>query len=210
MSVSLSVPIGHVVLRTPTFCAAADSCKTGGGGWSTDLRFWWHVHYPEDVVLRTRLKNNKSGLMISINVLELICVIINDLSTYPVMLNWCDNTAACSWVSHRCKESLIGRRLARLLVGLLVGTKLGIQAEWISTFDNGLADEISRLTTPVNRLDFDYSTFLSSHPALTSCRLFQPSQFLLGMIWDVLLHKNSPDPLIVRHIEPKTLGHFIS
>jgi len=58
------------------------------------------------------LPNSKSGLLISINVLEMHCVIVNfaatiyacwhnevDLSAFPVLLNWCDNTAACSWVS---------------------------------------------------------------------------------------------------------------
>ena len=161
--------------------------------------------------------------MVSINVLELTCVIINmaasifachhdgvDLSSYPVLLNWCNNTAACAWVSYRCKESLIGRRLARLLIGLTMGTSLGIQANWISTVDNDLADDISRLTLPVGREDFDYTHFLSTHPSLSLCRLFSPSQTLLGMIWDVLLYKKSPDPLTVRTIEPNALGYFIS
>jgi len=31
-----------------------------------------------------------------------------DLSAFPALLNWCDNTAACSWVNKKCKESLIG------------------------------------------------------------------------------------------------------
>jgi hypothetical protein len=40
---------------------------------------------------------------------------------------------------------MIGRRLGRLFVGLLMGTKIGIQAEWISTHLNVIADDISRL-----------------------------------------------------------------
>ena len=161
--------------------------------------------------------------MVSINVLELTCVIVNmaasifachhdgvDMSSYPVLLNWCDNTAACAWVSYRCKESLIGRRLARLLIGLIMGTSLGIQAEWISTFDNVIADDVSRLTLPIGRQDFDYTQFLSTQPSLSSCRIFLPSQTLLGMIWDVLLHKKSPDPLTVRAITPTALGRFTS
>ena len=222
-TISLSVPIAHLVPRSPQFTAAADSCKKGGGGWSLDLKFWWHLPYPETVITRAYLKNNKSGLLVSINVLELVCVIVNmaasifacyfdneDLSSCPVLLNWCDNTAACSWVSYRCKNSLIGRRLARLLVGLLMGTKLGIQAEWLSTIDNSLADEISRITKPINKNYFDYESFLSTHPSLSNCRIFQPSQVLLGMIWDVLLNESSPDPLTVRTLKPQDLGSFIS
>jgi hypothetical protein len=91
-----------------------------------------------------------------------------------------------------------------------MGTSLGIQAEWISTFDNVIADDISRLTLPLGRQDFDYAHFLSTQPSLSSCRIFLPSQTLLGMIWDVLLHKKSPDPLTVRAIKPIALGHFTS
>ena len=80
--------------------------------------------------------------MISINVLEMVCVIVNmaaaifvcdhdgiDLSSYPVLLNWCDNTTACTWINRNCKHSMIGQQLGRLFVGLLMGTKIGIQAE---------------------------------------------------------------------------------
>ena len=71
-------------------------------------------------------KNNKSGLLISIKVLEMVCVIVNmaaaisvcnhdglDLSKFPVLLNYCDNLVACNWVNEYCKYSMIGRRLGR-------------------------------------------------------------------------------------------------
>ncbi len=93
---------------------------------------------------------------------------------------------------------------------LAYGYPLGIQAEWISTYDYDIADDISRLTLPFGRQDFDYAHFLSTHPSLSLCRIFIPSQTLLGMIWDVLLHKKSPDPLTVRAIEPFALGGFTS
>lgn len=226
-SVSLSVPIGHIVPRDPTFTAAADSCKSAGGGWSTDLKFWWHLSYPDEVVARARLPNNKSGTYISINVLEMVCVIINmvaaicacsvddtDVSSNPVLLNFCDNTAACSWVNHKCKSSLIGRRLARLFVGLVLGTPIGIQTEWLPSHENIIADDISRLkklstSSPIESF-FDYASLLTTYSQLSICHKFQPSHFLLGMIWDVLLHKKSPDPLILRQTAPSALGHFIS
>ena len=75
--VRLSTPIGHIVPRDPSWETAADSTKRAGGGWSTDLLFWWHIVYPAEVLRRAQLKNNKGGIKISINVLEFVCVIVN-------------------------------------------------------------------------------------------------------------------------------------
>ena len=95
-----------------------------------------------DVVRRAMLPNNKKEKLISINCLEFACVVINfaaaiyalhvdyiDLSIYPVLLNWCDNKAATCWVNIGCKSSMIGRNLAKIFIGLLMITNLGIQAE---------------------------------------------------------------------------------
>jgi len=106
-------------------------CKEGGGGWSTNITFWWHLEYKAEVVRPTRLKNNKHGNLISINSLEFFCVNVNFAAAicvlatghatvdnvYQVLLNWCNNKAACAWVNYKCKESLIGRRLALVLCG---------------------------------------------------------------------------------------------
>ena len=222
-SIQLSTPIAHIVPRDYTFEAACDSSKPSGGGWSTDLRFVWYLKYPEEVLRRAMLPNNKHGDMISINVLEMVCIIINmaaviyacdidgvDLSQYPVLLNWCDNMSACAWINHKCKHSLIGRRLARLFVGLIMSTNIGIQAEWISTHLNYIADDISRINKSPTEDDFDFSTLQLTYPILNNCRQFQPSDSLLGMIWEILLKGKSPDPLIVKQLRPSALGRFIS
>jgi len=86
----------------------ADSCKQSGGGWSTDMKFWWYLEYPAEIVARATFANNKGGKNISINVLKMVCVIVNyaaaiyacwhdgiDLGHFPTILNWCDNTSAC-------------------------------------------------------------------------------------------------------------------
>ena len=105
---------------------------------------------------RARLTNNKFGEYVSINVLKMECVVINfaafiyfchidalDLDTFLVLLNWCDSTSACSWVNWKCKNSLIGRELGHLFLGLLIITKLGIQTEWLPTALNIMANDIS-------------------------------------------------------------------
>ena len=75
--VCLSTPLGHIVQRDFRWEQAADLCKRSGGGWSVDLSFWWHLVYPKQIIERACLPNNKSGILISINVLEMVCVIIN-------------------------------------------------------------------------------------------------------------------------------------
>ena len=220
-SIELSMPIGHIVDRDHDIESGADACKKAGGGWCIDLLFWWHIVFPPDIYRRACLPNDRSGQLVSINVLEMVCVIINlaaviffcevngvDLSAHPVLLNWCDNMSACVWVNTRCKHSLIGRELGKLFVGILMSTKLGIQAKWLPTDLNKIADDISRLTNTAG--NYDYSQLLVDHPSLKNCRQFQPSDTLLGMIWEILRNNDSPDPLILRELEPAALGSIIS
>ena len=221
-SIELSTPFGHIVDRDPDFEQGADSCKKSGGGWCVDLYFWWFLKYPDDIIKRAYLPNNKSGDLISINVLEMVCVIVNlaaaiyacwhdkiDLSAYPVLLNWCDSKSATCWVNTRCKSSMIGRALGRFFCGLLMGTNLGIQAEWLSSEMNKIADDISRVKMQGDGT-YEYSQLFADHPCLRNCRQFKPSDTLLGMIWGVLRNKDSPDPLILKNLKPETLGSFIS
>ena len=51
---------------------------------------------------------------------------------------------------------MIGRRLGRLFVGVLIDTKIWIQAEWISTHLNVIADNVSKLKDE-NDGDFSYA-----------------------------------------------------
>lgn len=222
-TIILETSFSQIVDKDPDLEAGGDSCKKGGGGWSLDMCFWWYLEYSAEVQRRARLPNNKSGKYISINCLEMVVVIINfaasiyfchidgvDLSNHPTLLNWCDNTAACSWINHKCKDSLIGRALGRLFLGLLMSTKLGIQTEWISTKLNKLADDISRLADKNGDYDYDYSRLIIDHPCLKQCRKFQPSTTLLTMISDILLENASLDPLILKNLEPLALGSHSS
>ena len=224
-SVQLSTHIGHIVPRDWSFVAAGDSCPEGGGGWSTDLSFWWHLGYAhvfsQLIVERASKAYHGKKNYISINVLETIVVIINyaatiyacyvdgiDLSTFPVLLNFCDNTSACSWINKKCRDSLIGRRLGRLFAGMLMSSDIGIQAEWLSTHENVIADEISRIKKL--RGTFDYSQLLLAFPQLQKCRRFHPSATLLSMISSALEGKDLPDPMILGRLEPQMLGSFSS
>jgi hypothetical protein len=98
--ISLHTPIAAIVPRDYKHTMWADSCKQSGGGWSTNLKFWWHLEYPAKVVERATLANNKGSKYISIDVLEMVCVIVNyvaaiyacwhdgiDLCHFPTILN---------------------------------------------------------------------------------------------------------------------------
>ena len=118
--------------------------------------------------------------------------------------------ARCScvqWINTHCKESLIERALGRFFCGMIMGTALGLDADYISTHENVVADDISRLKRPSDG-QYDHSKLLTNHPLLCSCRTFQPSQNLLTMLWDIMLNSASPDPLIIRQLKPETLGSF--
>jgi len=99
---------------------------------------------------------------------------------------------------HTCKKSMIGRALARFFCGLLIESNVGVNAKWISTTENAIADEISRLKVDSTNTHlpsfntFDFSTLQLKFPELNHYRFFQPSQELLSMIWEILLTKNVP------------------
>ena len=78
-----------------------------------------------------------------------------DLSTHPVVLKFCNNTAACACVNARRKHSLIGRRLAQFFIGILIGTQIGAQVEWLSSHLNFIADDILRLKEKNENGDYD-------------------------------------------------------
>ena len=132
---------------------------------------------------------------------------------FPILLNLCDNTSALRWCNHHCKGSLKARALGRLFCALLVNSVLGINSKWISTDDNVLADEISRLrkslTDPsTGDSSFDYSALQENYPQLKHCRFFHPSPKLLSMIWHTVQTAQLPDPAQVMGLRQKGLGRL--
>jgi hypothetical protein len=88
---------------------------------------------------------------------------------------------------HTCKKSIIGRVLAHFCYGLLIGSEVEINAEWISTVANKIADHILRLKkTHTSTTSFftcyDFSNLKQDHADLKHCCIYHPSQELLSMI----------------------------
>ena len=121
------------------------------------------------------LHDNRDSNLISINVLKFVTVIIDYCAAYivittecvtddphPVLLSMADNTSADSWTNHTCKSSILGRLLANYFCFPLMDFKLGVNSGWISTDNNFVADEISRLkklqSSSSEHFSFNYST----------------------------------------------------
>ena len=227
--VKWEAPIAHLIDRTPFASTFGDACLESGGGYSIKLKLWYFVSFPKDVVLRTlkHLKNNKDKNLISINVLEFVIVIINYCAAWtvvaagqvtddphPVLLNAVDNTSAHSWTTNTCKSSRIGRLLAKFFCYLQMDYVLGINSTWISTTDNYVADDISRLKKLFSKSSqqflFDFSSLQQKYPELKNCRFFQPSQDLLLILWDILLREKLPSLKQVRDLKQSGLGKLTS
>jgi|SaaInl74LU_5_DNA_1037368.scaffolds.fasta_scaffold03592_2 hypothetical protein len=223
-------PLAHVVPRTPIGIPYGDACLTGCGGYCVELKFWWHLELPEEIVKRTllHLSDDSNNDLISINALEFITVIFNYCATltvlytsgsgilqydpFPVILCKTDNTSALSWVNHRCKGSALGRALGFLFVGLLMDSLLGINSEWLNTHDNGVADGISRFklksTNNTNsHPTFDYSTLQQRYSTtLSGCRLWSPSSRLISIVYQILTTRQTPSLEEIRSLAPNDLG----
>jgi hypothetical protein len=189
------------------------------------FKFWWHLSFPKEVVERTllHLKNNSDETFISINCLEYVTIIINYCASkvafksqkvtndpHPVVLCITDNTSTLNWTLHTSKKSIIGRALARFFCGLLIGSNVGVNAKWISTIKNVIADKISRLksTNPTSSPSptYNYSNLQQEHKELKACSFFHPSPKLLSLIWEILSTRKCPDLSVVLKLKPSNLG----
>ena len=222
-------PIAFLIKRMPSASTWGDACLEAGGGYSLNLKFWYHVQFPDEIIRRTlkHLPNNEDKKLISINVLEFLIVIINYCGAWtvfgsenvtedphPILLNGVDNMSANSWTVHTCKGSRLGKLLAKFFCFLLMDATLGVNSKWISTTDNFIADEISRIkksnSTSSQHFSFDYSTLPQKYPELKNCRFFQPSPDLLSLLWDILLQEKLPSLRQVRALKQSGLGKLIS
>ena len=227
--IKFETSIAHLIPRIPTASIIGDSLLVACGGYSITLRCWWHLSFPKEVVERTllHLKDNSDRTFISINCLEYVTIILNYCASlvtfasrkvnddpYPVVLCVTDNTSALNWTLHTSKKSMIGRALARFFCGLLIGSDVGVNAKWISTIENLIADKISRLkalidTNPKSSSSiptYDYANLQQEHAELRVCAFFQPSHKLLSLIWEILLTQRCPDLSQILSLKPQDLG----
>ena len=195
---------------------------TSCGAYCISLEYWWYIQFPFNIRERT-LKHLKKGdeNVISINVLEYVTVIINYCAAVtivksgimddpnPVIRFITDNTSALNWTLHTSKSSIIGRALARFFCGLLIGSPVGINAKWIGTHENVIADKISRFDPSSCHIK-SFNKLTQEYPQLVPCRFFRPNPDLLSMIWDILLNKKCPDLKQVATLKQQGFGKLVS
>lgn len=207
--IDMSRPIAHLVDRDPSGTGWSDSSLDAAGGYSIDMQFWWYIEWPSEVRKSTLrfVKNNEDNTLISINVLEYAGLIINYVAAthfylqdadpadpYPSVLLYADNTTAESWAIKACKKSFLGRALGRLQCALMINNPVGISVAHITTKDNVIADRISRIKKETNSLPHFHS-LIQEFPQLRSCKRFHPGSELISLIMDLLLQRNTVDPL---------------
>ena len=216
--IKFETPFGLIIPRVPLGDSPGDSSLTSGGAYCIPLKYWWYVYFPEQIRLRTikYLKKNDENL-VSINVLEFVVIIINycvavtivksgiTTDPHPVIRLITDNTSALNWTLHTSKTSLIGRALARFFCGMLIDSPVGINAKWIGTHGNVIADKISRFDPSSCELE-SFAKLKQEYPQLEPCRSFQLNQDLLSMIWNILLTKKCPDLKQVEALKLKGFG----
>jgi hypothetical protein len=112
-----------------------------------------------------------------------------------VVLCITDNISANNCTLHTSKESIIGRALVRFFCIFLIGSGVGIIANWISAVSNKIPNKILRIkksNTPLS-FHYDFSKIQQAIAELKHCRFFQPSPELLSLIWEILLTQKLPD-----------------
>ncbi len=216
--------IAHLIPRMLFATTIGDSALEGAGGFSATLGFWWHIHFPDEVIWRTlRFKtSNNNGMLVLINLLEFVTVIINYCAAlhvvrtspttddpHPVILNVTNNSSALSWTLHTCKRSKIEQIFACFFCSLLINLPLGINSQWISTIDNKIADNISCLKKQSDNNSspgFDYAILKQTYPELRHCSFFQIQPELILLIWDIMLTKKWPNHKEVQTLKQRLLG----
>ena len=216
--------IGHVIPREPSGRAWSDSSLKAAGGYSTDMKFWWYLEWPAEIREKTLsfVKNNKDGRLISINALEYAGIIITYVASthfflhnprvndpHPVALLTADNTTAESWIVKACMNSAIGRALGRVQCALMINNPVGLNSAHISSEDNIVADEISRINRASNA-DSYFRSLTQRFPELAGCRRFHPSSELISMIMAAICQQSFADPVTASRRLLSDLGRTTS
>jgi hypothetical protein len=197
-----SSPIAHLIELEPDYEEWQDTCLTGGGGFSFNLRFWWILKWPLEIANQTVRHLQKGDTrLISINKLEYASIVISLAASifswealpvdqcpiHPMILSWTDNTTAEAWTRKIAgRTGPQGKALLRIFAHLLMFSDVGVHAAYIKGEENPIADYLSCLRDQDNFSQFQYESLVTQYPRLKQCRRFLPSQELLSLVYSVL------------------------
>jgi hypothetical protein len=205
--------------------ALCDSSLDAAGGYCEKLSFWWYIEWPAEIRQRTLryIRNGKDGRLIDINVLEYASILITYLicchlisergmlaeDPHPTVLISGDNSCSESWSTKGAKHSRVGRALGRLQCALMLKNDVGLNVEHISTDDNVVADDISRIDSE-DKLTHQFPLLQQKHQVLRGCQRFHLSSSLASIIMEMLLQGECIDPLVLSKQLRTDPGRIIS
>ena len=99
--------------------------------------------------------------------------------------------------------------LAPFFCSLLINLPLGINTQWISMFDNKIAEDVSHIKKHSDNNSspaFDYTILKQMYPELRHCSFFQIQPELILLIWDIVLTKKWPNHEEVQTLKQRLLG----
>jgi hypothetical protein len=120
--IRFETPIAFIIPRIPTAALFGDSSLLLCGDYSIQLKIWWFLPFPKEVVSQTllHLKKNNDQSIICINCLEFITIIINycaalmvfhedSITDDPQLVILCVtfDTSAKNLTIHASKKSII-------------------------------------------------------------------------------------------------------
>ena len=118
---------------------------------------------------------------------------------HPTFHLRCDNTQGEAWAKKGCKTAAIGRALSRLQAALMIGNPIGYTMGRISTTDNIVADDISRI--PCESLTHtEFLKICTQHHRLIGCRRYQPNPVLISSLMAALLQSECVEPIALSRL----------
>ena len=220
---NLETPIAYLVSRDPDFVTYGDASLEATGGFSNELKFWWHIEWPQSIkskIIKNLSVTRRCPLskeLVSINLLEFLTEIINFATVsilfqadkhlckqpYPVLLNWTDKQTSQACIKKAFTKTAKGKALQRILCILMINDPVGFKVDYIEGSKNILADRISRLysnsATPPS-----FTSLIQEFPQMKLWNIFLPSPELLSTLYSALLEGREPGLCL-----PKKLGHFV-
>jgi hypothetical protein len=128
---------------------------------------------------------------------------------HPTFHLRCDNTQGEAWAKKGCKTAAIGRALSRIQAALMIGNPVGYTLGRISTTDNVVADDISRIPCE-SQTHSAFVKLCTQHHRLTGCRRYQPNPVLISSLMAALLQSECAEPIALSKVLLTDPGRFIS
>ena len=108
-----------------------------------------------------------------------------------------------------CKTAAIGCALSQLQAALMIGNPIGYTMGRISTTENVVADDISRIPSE-SQTHTEFLKLCTQHHRLIGCRRCQPNPVLISLLMATLLQSECVKPIALSRLLLTDPGRFTS